>query len=81
MVKYKIAAVVAEFNYDITQMMLELATAEAKNTLDITSLMVKTNTSLGGYTDGENTVVVQYKVKNGKNSTTLFLVFPRQDVA
>ena len=31
MVKYKIAAVVAEFNYDITQMMLELATAEAKN--------------------------------------------------
>ena len=31
MVKYKIAAVVAEFNYDITQMMLELATSEAKN--------------------------------------------------
>ena len=31
MVKYRIAAVVAEFNYDITQMMLELATAEAKN--------------------------------------------------
>ena len=31
MVKYEIAAVVAEFNYDITQMMLELATAEAKN--------------------------------------------------
>ena len=31
MVKYEIAAVVAEFNYDITQMMLELAKAEAKN--------------------------------------------------
>ena len=32
MAKYEIAAVVAEFNYDITQMMLELATAEeAKN--------------------------------------------------
>ena len=30
MVKYEIAAVVAEFNYDITQMMLELAKAEAK---------------------------------------------------
>ena len=31
MAKYEIAAVVAEFNYDITQMMLELAKAEAKN--------------------------------------------------
>ena len=31
MAKYEIAAVVAEFNYDITQMMLELAHAEAKN--------------------------------------------------
>ena len=30
MAKYEIAAVVAEFNYDITQMMLELAQAEAK---------------------------------------------------
>ena len=30
MVKYKIGAVVAEFNYDITQMMLELAKEEAK---------------------------------------------------
>jgi 6,7-dimethyl-8-ribityllumazine synthase len=30
MVEYKIAAVVAEFNYDITQMMLELAKEEAK---------------------------------------------------
>ena len=31
MVKYEIAAVVAEFNYDITQMMLELAKSEAEN--------------------------------------------------
>ena len=31
MAKYEIAAVVAEFNYDITQMMLELAKAEAMN--------------------------------------------------
>ena len=31
MARYEIAAVVAEFNYDITQMMLELAQAEAKN--------------------------------------------------
>ena len=31
MARYEIAAVVAEFNYDITQMMLELAKAEAKN--------------------------------------------------
>ena len=31
MVKYKLAAVVAEFNYDITQMMLDLAKAESKN--------------------------------------------------
>ena len=30
MVKYNIGAVVAEFNYDITHMMLELAKAEAK---------------------------------------------------
>jgi 6,7-dimethyl-8-ribityllumazine synthase len=30
MVKYKIGAVVAEFNYDITHMMLELAKEEAK---------------------------------------------------
>ncbi len=30
MVKYKIGAVVAEFNYDITQMMLGLAKEEAK---------------------------------------------------
>ncbi|MDR1820501.1 MAG: 6,7-dimethyl-8-ribityllumazine synthase [Methanobrevibacter sp.] len=30
MVEYKIGAVVAEFNYDITQMMLELAKEEAK---------------------------------------------------
>ncbi|MDR2873745.1 MAG: 6,7-dimethyl-8-ribityllumazine synthase [Methanobrevibacter sp.] len=30
MVEYRIAAVVAEFNYDITQMMLELAKEEAK---------------------------------------------------
>lgn len=31
MVKYRIGAVVAEFNYDITQMMLGLAKEEAKN--------------------------------------------------
>ena len=31
MVKYNIAAVVAEFNFDITQMMLDLAKAEARN--------------------------------------------------
>lgn len=31
MVKYKIGAVVAEFNFDINQMMLELAKSEAKN--------------------------------------------------
>jgi len=30
MVKYKIGAVVAEFNYDLTHMMLELAKEEAK---------------------------------------------------
>ncbi|MDR3222733.1 MAG: 6,7-dimethyl-8-ribityllumazine synthase [Methanobrevibacter sp.] len=30
MVEYRIGAVVAEFNYDITQMMLELAKEEAK---------------------------------------------------
>jgi len=30
MVKYKIGAVVAEFNYDLTHMMLELAREEAK---------------------------------------------------
>ena len=31
MVKYRIGAVVAEFNFDINQMMLELAKSEAKN--------------------------------------------------
>lgn len=31
MVKYRIGAVVAEFNYDITQMMLGLAKEEARN--------------------------------------------------
>lgn len=31
MAKYNMAAVVAEFNYDITEMMLALAEAEAKN--------------------------------------------------
>ncbi len=30
MVKYRIGAVVAEFNYDLTHMMLELAKEEAK---------------------------------------------------
>ena len=35
MAKYEIAAVVAEFNYDITQMMLELAKAEAKYEHDL----------------------------------------------
>ena len=42
MVKYEIAAVVAEFNYDITQMMLELAKAEAKNRdCEITKVVAK----------------------------------------